>query len=84
MAKKEYPYHYTIYTVPDDTIYQKQCDALESHVPGIKKGIELHDVDGSRIQFYECQGKELRVWNDYDVGAVYVESEIVLEPFFEG
>lgn len=78
-----YQHEYIIKKGADEAIYYKQCVALEKYIPGLQKLEELHDVDDSRIQKYQYKGKKIRVLNDCYINAVYVESEIPLEPFFE-
>lgn len=59
-------YHYSIYTIADEVIFQKQCRALETHLPHLVKDELLEDVDGSLMQRY-CP---------------YIDSEVELEPYF--
>lgn len=75
-------FHYSICTEPDREIFIKQCKALEKHIPDIVKGELLADVDHSETQIYTIQDKEITVHNSYYIGAVYVDSEIELEQFF--
>lgn len=77
-----YKYDYTICTEPDKDIFNKQCIALEKHIPNITKDSLLHDVDDSETQIYYVSGKKILVHNSYYIGAVYVESEIELEQYF--
>lgn len=77
------PYDYNICTNADEKIFQKQCKALEKHIPNIKKGELLEDVDGSKTQFYCKDEKKIAVKNSFYIGAVFVESEISLEQFFK-
>lgn len=79
---KKYEYDYTICTEFDEDIFNRQCKALEQHIHGIKKGLFLHDVDNSKLQYYDIGGKELRVVNDFQIGAVYIDSDIELRQFF--
>ena len=53
-------YHYSICTIADEVIFQKQCRALETHLPHLVKDELLEDVDGSLMQRYWLDGK-----NDY-------------------
>lgn len=76
-------YDYNICTNADEKIFQKQCEALEKHIPNIKKGKCLEDVDGSKTQFYYKDEKKIVVKNNFYIGAVFVESEIELEHFFQ-
>lgn len=45
-------YHYSICTIADEVIFQKQCRALETHLPHLVKDELLEDVDGSLMQRY--------------------------------
>lgn len=76
-------YEYSICNQVDEVIYKKQCAALESHVPGLKKEEELIDVDGSAIQGYNLDGKRITVHNSFYANEVYVKSEIELEQYFK-
>ena len=42
----------------------------------------LTDVDGTTIQTYTYKGKDIDVYDDYDVGAVFIKSEIALNSLF--
>ena len=46
-------YEYNICTAADKEIFDKQCAALEKHIPGIERSDMLTDVDGSQTQIYE-------------------------------
>ena len=39
----------------------------------------LVDVDGSQIQVYKTPSGEIVVFNDYEVDAVYVDSDVNLD-----
>lgn len=73
---------YYICNMADFDIYQKQCAALEKHIPELVKVEELHDVDDSRYMLYQLKEYKITVKNSFYMDAVYVESEIPLEPFF--
>lgn len=73
---------YNIYDQADESIFEKQCAALEKHIPGLVKKDLLIDVDNSKIQHYDLNGSAITVHNDYYVGAVYVKSETELKQFF--
>ncbi|MGI5891736.1 MAG: hypothetical protein ACOX7H_03235 [Bacillota bacterium] len=75
-------YKYNICTEADIELFSKQCEALEKKIPGIKKGKLLQDVDLSLIQFYDYNGKEIRVDNDEDIGSLTITSEVDLDQFF--
>ena len=42
----------------------------------------LEDVDGTQIQIYNTPDGKIKVFNDYEVGAVYVDSEIELKEIY--
>lgn len=75
-------YHYSICNVADEVIFQKQCRALEMHLPHLVKDKLLEDVDGSLMQRYWLDGKMIRVYNSNDIRSVYIDSEVELEPYF--
>jgi hypothetical protein len=75
-------YDYTICNLPDESLFYRQCEALEKNIPGLIKEEFLEDVDSSLIQRYEKDGKKIKVYNDIDVGALYVKSEIELTQYF--
>lgn len=75
-------YHYSICNVADEVIFQKQCRALETHLPHLVKGELLEDVDGSLTQWYWLDGKMITVHNSNYIDAIYVDSEVELEPYF--
>ena len=78
-----YKYDYNICTEPDRDIFIKHCRALEKHIPNLVKDELLKDVDESETQIYYLDGKKILVHNCYYVGAVYIESEVDLEQFFD-
>lgn len=75
-------FEYGICTECDEEIFKKQCAALERHIPDLIRTVNYTDVDGTQVQKYSKDGSLITVRNDYDVGAVYIESEIELERFF--
>ena len=76
-------FHYNICTVADDDIFKKQCNALETHIPNIKKGDFLEDVDGSVTQIYNFGDNKISVHKSNYIDAVYVDSEIELKQYFQ-
>lgn len=76
-------YEYNICTAADKEIFDKQCAALEKHIPGIERFDMLTDVDGSQTQIYELNGKKIIVHNSYYIDAVYIDSEVELTEYFK-
>lgn len=75
-------YHYSICTIADEVIFQKQCRALETHLPHLVKDELLEDVDGSLTQRYWLDRKTITVHNSNYIDAIYVDSEVELESYF--
>lgn len=75
-------FDYTIFKDNSPTEFKKACTKIEESFPNIKKHKLLVDVDGSTIQTYTKDGKDIDVYDDYDVGAVFVKSEINLDNIF--
>lgn len=75
-------YEYNICNQADEDIFDKQCSALEKNIPGLVKQKLIIDIDNSKIQNYTLNGNDIKVFNDYYLGAVYIKSQIDLEIFF--
>lgn len=75
-------FEYNICNQADKDIFIKQCTALETHIPNIVKKDLLEDVDGSETQLYSLNSKRISVHNSYYIDAVYVNSEVELEQYF--
>lgn len=75
-------YHYNICSEADNEIFQKQCRAIEKNIPSISKEKPLEDIDGSITQIYTLNGNKITVHNSNYIGAVFIESEIALEKYF--
>lgn len=69
-------FEYNIAPVADNKKFSDTCILIQDNVPDLVKAKPLTDVDGSLIQVYTQGTKEITVQNDYEVGAVYVDSEI--------
>ncbi len=76
-------YDYTIFPGNSPQKFKEFCENLEKTIPHLHKDKLLIDVDGSTIQSYKYKGKDIDVYDDYDVGAVYVKSEINLDNLFK-
>ncbi len=75
-------FEYGICNIADETIFEKQCRALEKNIPGITKSEMLIDVDGSKIQKYFLETKSIMVINDKFINEVAIKSEIDIDQFF--
>lgn len=65
----------------DQDKFFEVCAEVESKVPNLVKDRLLQDVDGSNIQSYNCKGKAITIFDDYEVDAIYLESEIDLTEY---
>lgn len=79
---RKYPYDYTIYPENSPEKFRETCAVTENKYPDLKKRELLIDVDGSTIQVYDCTAGEVIVYDDYDVGAVYILSDMDLDVVF--
>lgn len=75
-------FEYQICNMAEDEIFKKQCIAIEKNITPLQKEKLLEDVDGSLIQKYDYQGKNISVYSDHFINEVYVKSEIELTQFF--
>ena len=73
---KEFKHHYTIYPDNNPVKFKAVRQALKSG--GFGDGTFCADVDGSTMQYYETDKGDIRLLDDYDVCAVYVDSDVEL------
>lgn len=71
-------FSYNISKVADNKAFHKVCSSIESELKDIKKEKLLVDVDGTMIQKYTRTDGSITVFNDYEVDAVYVDSDVDL------
>lgn len=74
-------FDYNIHKENSPEVFKHTCNSIEKAFPNATKSTLLVDVDGSTIQTYTQDGKDIDVYDDYEVGAVYVKSEIKLNMF---
>ena len=73
---------YNVHNVADNKKFKMACDKIESNIKDLS--IEtLIDVDGSIIRTYNSDNGRIEVYNDYEVDAVYIDSEINLDGLFQ-
>lgn len=73
---------YLICNVADENIFSKQCEAIEKNIKNLLKHKLLEDVDGSKIQLYTYDDKEVKVVNDFYTNEVRVESTEDIRIYF--
>lgn len=76
-------FDFTVYPDNSPEEFKKACGKIESLFPDAEKKKLLVDVDGSTIQTYVIDGKSIDIFDDYDVGAVYLKSELDLITIFK-
>ena len=74
-------YDYTVYPENSSETFKKVCELIEKKYPKLLKDDLLIDVDGSTIQIFGVEPKEIIIYDDYDIGAVYVKSDFDLSGF---
>ena len=73
---------YNISKTADNRLFKEVCAVIEKTIPIIEKEPLLMDVDGTLIQIYAVMDGKIKVINDYEVDAVYVEEDgQILCPF---
>lgn len=75
-------FSYTVSKNTDKEIFLNTCRLIEEFLKEYEKEKLLRDVDGTEIQIYRTISGEVKVVNDYEVDAVYVDSEINLKEIF--
>ena len=68
-------YSYTISKSANAEVFRETCNLIEQHYPQIKKDPLLEDVDGSLVQIYRIEEGQIRVESDFQVDAVYADSD---------
>lgn len=71
-------YSYNISKNADRKAFDEVCGLIETKYKGLKKERLLIDVDGTQIQIYNAPDGKIKVYNDYEVDAVYIDSDIEL------
>jgi hypothetical protein len=71
-------YSYNIAKNADKKAFVRACSLIESNFKGLTKEKLLEDVDGSQIQIYNSTSGKIKVVNDYEVDAVYIDSAVDL------
>ena len=72
-------YSYNISKEVDEIAFQDACRLIGENVQGICETYCLEDVDGTQIQVYKTSNGEITIFNDYEVGAVYANSDLNLD-----
>ena len=74
-------YDYTICKDNSPQRFREACARISGAFPEAQKKL-LIDVDGSTIQAFTADGLSIRVYDDYEIGAVFVTSDVNLASIF--
>ena len=72
-------FSYNIAKTADPKAFEKACAMIEAGIKNLSKEELLEDVDGTHIQIYTTPEGKIKVFNDYEVDAVYADSDFDLE-----
>ena len=72
-------YEYNISSENSPEKFKTICSKIEETYSELQKDVLLVDVDGTTIQVYHINKLEITVYDDYEVGAVYVLSNLDLK-----
>ena len=72
-------FSYTVSKVADKKAFLEVCNKIEQRFRVIKKEKPVVDVDGSQLQLFIVNNGKIKVYNDYAIDAVYVDSDIKLD-----
>ena len=75
-------FDYNIYANNSVEKFKEACKKIEEFFPDARKDQLLIDVDGTMIQNYTENSNNITVYNDYEIGAVFIESEVDLNKLF--
>lgn len=67
-------FEYNIATKADEKIFNDIVSLIENSLPNAKKMKQIDDVDGTNIQTFTISNKDIDIYNDYEIDAVYIKS----------
>ena len=71
-------FEYNICKEASNEEFKKACNKIEQNISNLSTGDPLVDVDGSVVKVYKSSNDTIKVFNDYEVDAVWIESTINL------
>lgn len=72
-------YKYTFYNEADNEKFKEACKKLLHGMNNLIANEPIIDVDGTIIQKYTSPNGNIMVSNDYEIDAVYIDSEVNLD-----
>lgn len=71
-------YEKTISKKYNSKIFHDFCESIDYQKHGLKKNDLMIDVDGTMIQIFQNGNDKIKIVNDVEIDAVYVDSTIKL------
>jgi hypothetical protein len=72
-------FKYRIHKEADNVKFKETCEKLIRGVDNLTPEEPLIDVDGTIIQKFTCWEGNITIFNDYEIDAVYIDSDINLD-----
>ena len=72
-------FDYTICKDNNTVKFKETCEAIRKNIPDLIEKRLAIDIDGSTIQWFIKDDKNIIVYDDYEIGAVFVESDMELD-----
>lgn len=76
-------FDYTICQDNNPEEFVRICKLINTTYPEFKMNDLLVDADGSTIQIFENASSEVIIYDDYEIGAVFIKSDIDLSKLFD-
>ena len=71
-------FKYNISKHASNSKFKSVCGKIEGAMKDFKHEEPIIDVDGSVIKIYSKEKLKIKIYNDYEVDAVYVDSDVDL------
>lgn len=75
-------FSYNVFKEASNAEFDNVCKKIENSL-NFRKKPPIIDVDGSIVQIYTDGSKNIKVYNNYEVDAVYIDSDIDLSKVFD-
>jgi hypothetical protein len=79
---KKHAFQYTVFRDNSPKMFKAACGLVKETFPDFHAEKLLIDVDGSTIQVFRRGTEKIVIFDDYDVGAVLVKSDVDLSKIF--
>lgn len=76
-------FEYNVCKEASNKEFKNACNKIEHNINNLSIGEPLVDVDGSLMKIYKNGNDVIKVFNDYEVDAVWIESTINLDNVFK-